>query len=329
MSSMISTATVSGGVYDQMLNAVRPVYSTEIYFQALPQMRMSQFATRKEELRAQAGSQIRMPKMGAIRRGGALTEGTRIQTKTMNMSEMTIDVRERGNAIAITERLLITSFFDTLAVASMQLARDYSLVNDLELRDVARVATNKVYAGEKTSRNTLTNSDVFTTREIYKAAELAAINNVPKFFNDYWVIVAHPHQLSTLKQSQGWINAAQYAGSQAIYFGEVGRFNDVRFVESSMMANGFNPTIDAKTLEAVDPGYDSALNKVATGALTADVIYQAILIGDFGYGHAVALPVEMRDDGVADFGREHAIAWYDICGSGLLEGQNLVVIESA
>jgi hypothetical protein len=38
------------------------------------------------------------------------------------------------------------------------------------------------------------------------------------------------------------------------------------------------------------------------------------MIGDNAFGQPIALPVELRDGGVLDFGREHALAWYGIWG---------------
>lgn len=37
-------------------------------------------------------------------------------------------------------------------------------------------------------------------------------------------------------------------------------------------------------------------------------VYTALAIGDNAFGHAISLPVELRDGGVMDFGREHALA---------------------
>ena len=58
-------------------------------------------------------------------------------------------------------------------------------------------------------------------------------------------------------------------------------------------------------------------------------VYQAVMFGEYSSGHAVGLNVELRDNGVQDFGREHALAWYAIWGQGLLEANNIVVIETA
>lgn len=328
--SALTTAQATGAGFSALLTAIRDVYSAEIYFQAQPNLRFDQFATRKEELGTQPGSQIVMPKFGSIKRGGKLTEGVRLQTRTMSMSTISVSVDEQGNAIGMSERLLQTSFYDNLAAAAMLLGRDMAIVLDMQLRDVVRGATTKVYGGGKGSRNALADGDVFTTATIHAASEQLETNNSPKWGNDFYVCFVHPHQVTSLRQSAGWVNASLYAGVTPIFFGEIGRYNDVRFISTSMMPNGANSTLDATTGDYADPGYDSALDKAVTVALgVTKAVYQAVMFGEYSYGHAIALPVELRDNGVQDFGREHALAWYAIWGQGLLETKNIVVIETA
>ena len=38
--------------------------------------------------------------------------------------------------------------------------------------------------------------------------------------------------------------------------------------------------------------------------------------------------VELRDGGILDFGREHALAWYSIWGLGLITDQAVVKVET-
>ena len=56
--------------------------------------------------------------------------------------------------------------------------------------------------------------------------------------------------------------------------------------------------------------------------------YEAIMLGDNAFGHAISLPVELRDGGVLDFGREHALAWYSIWGFGLVTDSAVVKIRT-
>ena len=71
---------------------------------------------------------------------------------------------------------------------------------------------------------------------------------------------------------------------------------------------------------ADDPAHDEDL--------VTDKIYKATLFGDEYYGVAYSLPVQLRDNGVEDFGREHGLAWYSIWGTGLLHDEYGVVIET-
>ena len=80
-----------------------------------------------------------------------------------------------------------------------------------------------------------------------------------------------------------------------------------------------------------DPAYKAELVKGAQsgdGTLATNV-YQSVIFGDAYYGIAWSLPVELRDNGVEDFGRKRSLAWYAIWGTGLLHNDYGVVIETA
>ena len=87
------------------------------------------------------------------------------------------------------------------------------------------------------------------------------------------------------------------------------------------MCNGAAP--------AGSEAYDADLVKGATGGSTSTNVYQAVVFGDAYYGIAFSLPVELRDNGVEDFGRKRSLAWYAIFGVGKLHDQYGVVIETA
>ena len=93
------------------------------------------------------------------------------------------------------------------------------------------------------------------------------------------------------------------------------------------MPNGANNSVDPDTGDFFDLGYSANLRSGVAGNQTN--IYQAVMFGEYSFGHATALPTELRDNGVEDYGREHGLAWYSIWGSGTLEAANQVVLESA
>jgi N4-gp56 family major capsid protein len=101
----------------------------------------------------------------------------------MTLSSTTMTVGEKGNAIGMTERLLQTSFYDQMQMASMLLGRDLAQVLDRDLRDVTLTATTKVYANGKTTRNSLTAADKMTTTTIHSVVERLETNSSPKWMN--------------------------------------------------------------------------------------------------------------------------------------------------
>lgn len=327
MPSVLNTASQSGVGFTQQVSAIRDVYSAEIWFAALPILKFDQFSTKKTELGVQPGRTIQLPRYGNLKRGGRLAEGIRLQTRGMSMSLASISVYEQGNAIGFSEYLLQTSFFDQLSAASLLLGRDMALVLDQQLRDTIVTGTNVVYANNKPNRAALVAGDAFDTQVLKDGVETLETANAPKWAGDHYICFLHPHQGRSIRDDNDWINASLYAGATQIYTGEIGRYEDVRFIVSTVMPNGRNSAVDPNTGDYVDVGYSPVLASGYSGNQTT--IYQAVLFGEYSYGHATALPVELRDNGVEDFGREHGLAWYAIWGAGVLENANIVVLETA
>lgn len=330
--NVMATAVAQGAGFVPIPEAVRTVYSAEIIFNALPALKFDSFTTKRTELGVQPGRTIAIPKMGNIKRGGPLTEGVRISTQGMAQSLSMITVVEQGNAIAMSELLLQTSFFDQMTLASMLLGRDMTITLDGQIKAAALLGTNLVRGNnssgtEATSRGTIdATKGIFSTRCIKDAVETLETNNAPKFDGDYYICFIHPHQARGLRDDSDWVNASLYAGVTPIYTGEIGRYEDVRFISTTVMNNGANSALDPDTGEYADLGYDALLDN--TGASSCD-LYQGVMLAENSVGFALALPTELRDNGITDFGREHALAWYAIWGVDKVEDKHIIVIETA
>ena len=234
-----TTATntgVSGGI--QFTDGIRMVYSREIEFKALPVMRFSQFATQKTELGVEPGLTISMLTYDNLKMGGQLTELKPIATQALSGSMKQITVHEHGNAVANTELLVQSSFDDIMATTTTLLSRDYALTMDCELRDVALSGTNVVFAGGKESRDKITSTDKLQVATVKDAIEILATNNAPKYANMYWICFVHPHQSRDLRDDSAWINASNYGAPEQLFTGEIGRIDDTRFIETTLMCNG-------------------------------------------------------------------------------------------
>lgn len=322
--SKTTTAVVDGASAQKFTDGVRMVYSREIEFKALPLMRFSQFATVKTELGVEPGLTISMLTYNNLALGGKLTELTNMTTQALSGSMKQITVTEHGNAVSNSELLIQSSFDDIMATTTTLLSRDYAMVMDCELRDTALSGTNVVYASKSDGSKVTTRAGLDATcgmkvSTVKDAIEILATNNAPKYNNMNWICFVHPHQSRVLRDDSAWINASNYGAPEQLFNGEIGRIDDTRFIETTIMCNG--------ACAEDDVAYKQALTKDA-GENTVPV-YQAVLFGDAYYGIAWSLPVELRTNGVEDFGRVRSLAWYAIWGTGLLHNDYGVVIETA
>ena len=311
-------------------NGTRIVYSKEIEFKALPLMRFSQFATQKTELGVEPGLTIAMLTYDNLALGGALEEMRDMTTQALSGSMKQITVVEHGNAVSNSELMIQSSFDDIMATTTTLLGRDYAMVMDCELRDVALSGTNVVFAkkangADVATRDALDTDCTLKVSTVKDAIEILATNNAPKYAN-YWICFVHPHQSRGLRDDSAWINASNYGAPEQLFNGEIGRIDDTRFIETTLMCNG--------AAANTDPSYKAYLHKGYAGdadnpALSKTDVYQAVLFGDAYYAIAWSLPVELRDNGVEDFGRKRSLGWYAIWGTGLLHNDYGVVIETA
>lgn len=303
-----TSAIANSGGYTSIPEAVRDFYSREVLFQAQPRLRFAQFAKVKRDLQAIRGKSIVFVKYNNLTGGGSLEEDDVLTPEAMSTAEVVVPVKEQGNSTQVTEYLLRTSLLDVLGDASRLLANNMAVVLDGQFRDTVLQTTNVIYGNGKKSLTTLTATDYFNTVTVKDAVEILATNNAPRINGDFYVCIAHPHQLRTLRDDKEWIEANVYMGRRQLYIGEVGMYNGVIFVETTQM-----PVLDSAKIQEK---YGSSAT-ITTG-------YEAVFFGENAYAWAIALDVELRDDGVIELGRKHTLGWYGIWGTGIIEEKNIV-----
>lgn len=319
--NLSATPTAYSGANSQLSAAIQTIWSKEILFQSMPILRFEQFAVKKTELGVQPGLQINFMRYNNLGSASQLVEGVRMQTNALSASQFSITVAEHGYAVAVSELLLNASFDDVMASASRLLGRNMALYLDESARNTLLQATSVIYGYDKlvggsitrispydkgaaaANRAGLTGTFDFTSALVKDAVETLATKNVPRLGETY-VSFVHPHQSRRLRDDPEFIEVTKYAAPGNFMLGEIGRLNDVVFIE----------TTQVKTL--------------GVGAGGASSGYQSIFLGDNAFGHAISLPVELRDGGILDFGREHALAWYAIWGLGLITDQAVVIAET-
>jgi len=320
-----ASPTAYTGPNSTLSPVIQTIWSKEILFQALPILRFEQFAIKKTELGVQPGLTINFTRYNNLGKASQLVEGVRMQTAALTANQFSITVAEHGYAVAVSELLLNASFDDVMATASRLLGRNLAMYLDECARDTLLQASSVLYGYNKyslsdrtaispydrgqhaTTRAGLTGDYHFTTALVKDAVETLASKNVPRL-GDSYVCFVHPHQSRRLRDDPTWIEMTKYAQPGMFSLGEIGRIDDVTFIETTQVRQIVNDP-QAAPEEQVP-------------------VYQSVIIGDNAFGHAIALPVELRDGGVLDFGREHALAWYSIFGWGLITDQAVCVLET-
>jgi N4-gp56 family major capsid protein len=383
--------------------AIQTIWSKEILFQSMPVLRFEQFAVKKTELGTMPGLTVNFMRYNNLPMpSGPLIEGVRRKTHAISANQYTITVAEQGFAVAVSELLLNASFDDIMASASRLLGRNMALYMDTQARQSLSRASSVVFGYQKPSAinvgygvyeggtpaanvaaviasgATATAADdyYFTPYAVKDAVEVLAAKNIPRLGETY-VCFIHPHQSRRLRDTPEWIEVTKYAAPGNFMLGEVGRLDDVVFIETTQIAapvgtdatdlwaglpggnvttpNPFNPDFRGNALGAPGDGAFGTppnnpfpdvdpTNGTLDDALSADTAlpgwgepwgpysgtgagaYEALMLGDNAFGHAISLPVELRDGGVLDFGREHALAWYSIWGWGVITESSVVKI---
>jgi N4-gp56 family major capsid protein len=331
----------------------------------MPILRFEQFAVKKTELGVAPGLRVnflRYKNFGID--PTPLTEGVRMTTNALTAEQIAITVAEHGYAVAVSELLLNASFDDVMASASRLLGRHMAQYLDVQARNTLSAATSAVFGYDRSSVQGVNDwynegtvatqiSDLdgnykLSTGAVKDAALTLAGKNIPRLGETY-VQFVHPKQSRDIRSNPEFIEVTKYAAPGNFMLGEIGRLYDVVFIETTQVkklsvnaayttstsvgvpSDQYSVPVKANTAPGSGGNPESADFTAEKGYLTSATgngaeVYESIMIGDNAFGHAISLPVELRDGGVLDFGREHALAWYAIWGLGVITDQAIVKV---
>lgn len=314
---LAASPTGYAGANNVLGQSIQVIWSKEILFQAMPILRFEQFAVKKTELGVQPGLTINFMRYNNLGNAAQLVEGVRMETQALTASQFSITVAEQGFAIAVSELLLNATFDDVMASGSRLLGRNMAQYLDYSCRNTLMLASSTLFGYQPattrdawspydlgtagTSVNGLSGNYYLSTASLKDVQETLATKNVPRIGETY-VGFVHPHQSRRLRDTPEFIEVTKYASPGNFMLGEIGRLYDIVFIETTQIAQATN----------------------TAGA----PVYSGVFFGDNAFGHAISLPVELRDGGVLDFGREHALAWYAIWGLGLITDYAVITVQT-
>jgi len=278
-------------------NEILVAYSRKAYLEALPYFVFRNFVDEKTELQQEPGKTIQFLKLNNIASGSFLDEFTPVPTQQLSDSVVTLTVYPCGNAVELTEELTRFSWRDVVSDASVRLGRNYVEFVDNYLRDTFLNTGNIQYAGGAANDGAITSANKFKTDEIKDAVQFMKTLNISPLNRNgdiHYVCIIDPKQARDMRDDTAWISAHKYTDPNAMYVGEIGRYENVIFIETTQM-----PTT------------------TGTGSGNID-IHSAIMIGANAVGYAESLPMELRQDPPSDLARKTKFGWYAILGAGII-----------
>lgn len=228
-----TNVTTDVGLTEEM----KTYYSDYLIDNAEPELVHDQFG-QKRPIPKNGGKTIQFRKYDSLPKAlTPLVEGKTPDGQKLNMSVIEATVKQYGAFIELADILLLTAIDNNLLEATVLLASQAGRSLDTITREVLNGGTNVQYGASRVNaRYKLTGEgdtkDFFSVNCVNRAVRFLKVMNAKKF-GDGWVAIAHPDVLYDLMEDPRWRDVKTYSDPSGIYQGEVGRLNDVRFVETT------------------------------------------------------------------------------------------------
>jgi N4-gp56 family major capsid protein len=230
-----------------------------------------------------------------------LVETDRIPEDDFAISTTAITVVELGRAVPYSSLSQDLSEFDLENPIQNKLRSQMSLTLDTKAAAAFKTAQVKYAITGLTSNN-------ITTNATFGAASTANMNvfhagqirdylfdtlHTPPVEGDDYVGIFRTLGMRGMKDDPDWEEWHKYTDPSVKFNSEVGRMENIRFIETN---------------------HANALGKVGTSS----VLGEGVVFGEDGVAMAEAMSPELRAAIPSDFGRSKAVAWYSILEYGII-----------
>jgi len=252
-----------------------------------------------------------------------LSETVDVTPVALSDSQVSVTMKEYGNAVVTTAKLRATSFINVDPVAANAVGYNAGISIDTVCRDVLQAGTNVVYATggatDPSSRTTVNSDDTLSANDVRRVVAQLRGANVPTIGGSY-VGFIHPdvsYDFRSATDAAAWRTPANYVNPEGIYNGEIGMFEGVRFMESArapLFANASDNSGSAGTID----------------------VYGTLIMGRQALAKAVANAAGYGDQPTMVYGevvdvlkRFQPVGWKHFVGYGVFRQEALRRIESA
>ena len=248
-----------------------------------------------------------------------LGETTDVTPVDLADSQVTVTLREYGNAVQTSAKLRATNFIQVNPIVANVLGFNAGISIDTIARNAAQAGTGVLYAGNAASRTTVDATDLLVGNNIRRAVAALRSANVMTF-NGLYKGIIHPDVSYDFRGTTGgtnWSDPHVFSDPSGIYNGVIGNFQGVQFMETPrapLFANASNGT-----------GGTGTVDVYGTLIMGRQALAKAFSTGG-GYG---ANPV-MVDVPVTDaLRRFEGMGWKHLVGYKVFREASLRRIESA
>lgn len=268
--------------------------SRKLFAAAVEQSRIMEYVRPIEGFGRKQGETVTLTRIGNINEptSGKLTESMKIPEDTFSITTVAITVSEFGRAVPYTSLAEDLAWFDLSNAVQGKLVEQQKLIMDAAAFTAAKTAKVK-YAPTGLASNDITTNGTFGSAaaanwNLFHVEEIRdfLFDNlrVPPFVDEDYVALVRTLGIRGIKRDPGWEEWWKYVHPEAKMTGEVGRIENIRFVEIN---------------------HATSLGKVGTSS----VLGEGIVFGQDFLAMAEVLTPELRAAIPGDHGRKKSVAW--------------------
>jgi len=242
--------------------------------------------------------------------GAVLVETNTMPETNFTITQGTLTITEGGNSVPYSGKLDNLSKFPVEDIIKKALKNDtvkfldrlsWAQFNQTLLQVIPVGGTSATAVTLFTNGTvTGTNSVAYNNSHAKAIVDLMKERNIPAYIADDYYSLAWPTTLRTFKNNLETIHQYSDTGFNLIMNGEIGRYENTRYIEQTNIAKGI--------------GTDGVTTTPFVNGLSDWIFF----FGNDTVAEAIAVPEEMRGKIPSDYGRSKGIAWYYLGGLGIV-----------
>lgn len=308
---MVDTYTVMSSVsYDQT------AYDRMVYFPLRAELYFDKVADIGPTKQSMPGSAVVFNKASEMAAATtALTEDTDVDAVAVANTQVTLTLLEYGNAVVTTAKLRATAFVEIDPIVANLVGYNAGLSQDTLAANALAAGTGIRYASTATSRATVGSAMVLTAAHVRRTLADLRGANVATIGGSY-VAFIHPDVSYDLRGETGsaaWRDPHTYSQPSEIWNGEVGQFENFRFIETP------------RAPVTVDGGVGSTVDVYRTMFLGRQALAKAFSTTDGNGAH----PRVIMGPVVDKLKRFRPIGWYWLGVYGIFRQEALRAYETS